>query len=252
MQAQYQNPVFSTRLYTGVRWLRLRFTPWLRPLLGFVQIGLFASPELPISSQRHRRREEMLTSDESQSAQIGRGERASSSIENTDMRRANPPGPPSAPLLPSLNFYVGVGALGAPLHRRSPSLYKLPACRITPPDLRTPDIWARDCSSGSRLTQTPTRRTNPSSLRSATRARRCGGTPWESPGEAGERRREAEMTHSWTPRHLTTLSGRASHFSRSAVQTFSRDQKSSHHWKRNVSVHQRSVESSKGPNQRRD
>lgn len=64
----------SIRLYTGVRWLRLRFTLCLRPLLGFVQIGLFASPELPISSQRHQRRDGMLTSEQSQSARVGRGE----------------------------------------------------------------------------------------------------------------------------------------------------------------------------------
>lgn len=31
------------------------FLRWPRPLLGFVQIGLFASPELPISGRRHQR-----------------------------------------------------------------------------------------------------------------------------------------------------------------------------------------------------
>lgn len=31
------------------------FLRWLRPIRGFVQIGIFASPELPISSRRHGR-----------------------------------------------------------------------------------------------------------------------------------------------------------------------------------------------------
>lgn len=207
MQLRNRTPLLSTRLYTGVRWLRLRFTLCPRPLLGFVQIGLFASPELPISSQRHQRREGMLTSEQSQSARVGRGEM--SEFQHCLHWYETYKSPP-APLLlhppsPRALFYVGVGALGAPLHWWSPSLYKLPACNVTPPDLRTPDIWARDGFSSSRLTQSPTRRKDPSILRSATWARRCGGTAGGNPGEAGERRRAAvlwtcaEMTHLWTP-----------------------------------------------------
>lgn len=74
MQLRNRTPLLCTRLYTGVRWLRLRFTLCPRPLLGFVQIGLFASPELPISSQRHQWRKGMLTSEQSQSSRVGRGE----------------------------------------------------------------------------------------------------------------------------------------------------------------------------------
>lgn len=193
-------PFLYTRLYTGVRWLRLRFTLCPRPLLGFVQIGLFASPELPISSQRHQRREGMLTSEQSQSARVGRGEMSEfqHSLHWYETYKSPLPLPlftPSPPPL-ALFFYVGVGALGAPLHWWSPSLYKLLACNVTLPDLRTPDIWARYGFSSSRLT--------PSILRSATWARRCGGTAGGNPGEAGERRKAAvlwtcaEMTHLWT------------------------------------------------------
>lgn len=131
------------------------------------------------------------------------------SIAYTGMRPINPTPPARPPFTPSppplaLFLYVGVGALGAPLHRWSPSLYKLLACNVTPPDLRTPDIWARYGFISSRLTQSPTRRKDPSILRSATWARRCGGTAGGTPGEAGERRRAAvlwtcaEMTHLWT------------------------------------------------------
>lgn len=83
------------------------------------------------------------------------------------MRRINPPRPPFF-FHPPSPFYVGVGALGAPLHRWSPRLYKLPASRVTPPDLRAPDIWARDGFYSCRQTHTPNRGRDPSSLRSAT------------------------------------------------------------------------------------
>ncbi len=205
MQLRNRTPLLCTRIYTGVRWLRLRFTLCPRPLLDFVQIGLFASPELPISSQRHQRREGMLTSEQSQSARVGRGETSEFQHCLHWYETYNPPGPPfTPPPSPCTLLYVGVGALGAPLHWWSPSLYKLPACNVTPPDLRTPDIWARDGFSSSRLSQSPTRRKDPSSLRSATWARRCGGTAGGNSGEAGERRRAvvlwtcAEMTHMWT------------------------------------------------------
>ncbi len=136
---------------------------------------------------------------------LGGVRRVSFSIVYTDMKRIIPPAPPfTPPPSPCALLYVGVGALGAPLHWWSPSLYKLPACNVTPPDLRTPDIWARDGFSSSRLSQSPTRRKDPSSLRSATWARRCGGTAGGNSGEAGKRRRAvvlwtcAEMTHMWT------------------------------------------------------
>lgn len=128
----------------------------------------------------------MLTSNQSQSqsSRVGRGRGVNFIAANIDMRHINSPNPPSVLLpLPSLSlslFYVGVGALGAPLHQRSPSLYKLPASRETPPDLRAPDIWARDGSNTSRLTDAPSRRREPPSLRSAPSQalwRNRGGTP---------------------------------------------------------------------------
>lgn len=105
MQHRNRTPLLSTRLYTGVRWLRLRFTLCPRPLLGFVQIGLFASPELPISSQRHQRREGMLTSEQSQSARLGGVRWVSFSIAYTDMRRINPPRPPFYSIPPPLALF---------------------------------------------------------------------------------------------------------------------------------------------------
>lgn len=98
---------------------------------------------------------------------LGGGSGECFSIANIDMRRINPPRPPFF-FRPPSPFYVGVGALGAPLHRRSPRLYKLPASRVTPPDLRAPDIWARDGFYSCRQTHTPNRGRDPSSLRSAT------------------------------------------------------------------------------------
>ncbi|KAL7863192.1 hypothetical protein SRHO_G00121760 [Serrasalmus rhombeus] len=117
----------------------------------------------------------MLTSNrsQSQSRRGGRGRGVSFSAANIDMRDIKSPSPPLRATPPFLSFsrcffffYVGVGALGAPLHQWSPSLYKLPASRETPPDLRAPDIWARHGSNNSRLTDAPSRRRKPPSLRS--------------------------------------------------------------------------------------
>lgn len=106
----------------------------LRPLLGFVQIGLFASPELPISDLRHHRVERRADvggeSPRGEGTREGGG-RASPLL--TLIRDISIPlGPPFLTPLPP--FYVGVGALGAPYssgdpdyisHRRAESLNQI-------------------------------------------------------------------------------------------------------------------------------
>ncbi len=115
MQLRNRTPLLCTRIYTGVRWLRLRFTLCPRPLLDFVQIGLFASPELPISSQRHQRREGMLTSEQSQSARVGRGETSEFQHCLHWYETYNPPGPPLLLHPPPLAlFYTSVLARWEP------------------------------------------------------------------------------------------------------------------------------------------
>lgn len=67
----------------------------LRPLLGFVQIGLFASPELPISDLRHHRVEGRADVEGESPKGEGTGAGGgSSTIAHTDMRHIYPPWPP--------------------------------------------------------------------------------------------------------------------------------------------------------------
>ena len=109
----------------------------LRPLLGFVQIGLFASPELPISGRRHQRVEGRAdvgreSPEGAGMKEGGRGRGRASALLGLIGDRSGILPPPAFfhPLPP---FYVGVGAPGAPLLRQSPRLYKSPASRVPQP-----------------------------------------------------------------------------------------------------------------------
>lgn len=90
-----------------------------RPLLGFVQIGLFASPELPISGRRHQRVE-------------GRA----------DVGREAPRG---------AGIGEGGGSLGAAQADRSQICPPHPSCLLPPPSLPfTSELvrWEPPCSGG--------------------------------------------------------------------------------------------------------
>lgn len=77
----------------------------LRPLLGFVQIGLFASPELPISSRRHQRAEGSADVERESPKGGGTGEGGGSlRSANADTRQICPPQPSCFLPPPSLRF----------------------------------------------------------------------------------------------------------------------------------------------------
>lgn len=116
------------------------FLRWPRPLLGFVQIGLFASPELPIQGRRHQRVEGRADVERESPGGEGTGEGGGEFLRHSHSCEAPPsPSPSPSSFTPLPPFYVGVGALGAPLLRWSPRLYKRPASRVPQPDLRFPD-----------------------------------------------------------------------------------------------------------------
>lgn len=137
-----------------------------RPLLGFVQIGLFASPELPNPGRRHQRVEG--SADVERESPKGGGGHGGGRGEPRRCYRCEA-APSSSPLLlpstpptpSSLRFTSELVRREPPLLCRSPRLYKSPASRVPQPDLRVPDFSARDGDLSRRISRAPEVDTDP-------------------------------------------------------------------------------------------